>query len=126
MPRTDGVASMLAPAVPGGQRGSGRPSLLGSEELAPELVQRRRFRSSGPSLWLVPGEGRPSPSVRRAAQVLERTLGAALRRWERGLTPAPAPPFRYGCSSMELPFKASNTGVFSTPLGPSPFVAGPP
>jgi len=58
---------------------------LGSEELAPELVRLSDLPELPPRpVWLVlRGEGKPSPRVRRAAQVLEQTLGAALRRWER-------------------------------------------
>jgi DNA-binding transcriptional LysR family regulator len=57
----------------------------GSEELAPELVRLSELPELPPRpVWLTyRGEGRPSPRVRRAAQVLEQTLGAALRRWER-------------------------------------------
>jgi len=57
----------------------------GSEEVAPELVRVAELPEIPPrSLWLVfRGPGRPSPRVRRAAQALEQTLGAALRRWER-------------------------------------------
>ena len=57
----------------------------GSEELAPELVRLSELPELPPRpVWLAfRGEGRPSPRVRRAAQVLEQTLGAALRRWER-------------------------------------------
>jgi DNA-binding transcriptional LysR family regulator len=57
----------------------------GSEELAPELVRLSELPELPPRpVWLaVRGEGSPSPRVRRAAQVLEQTLGAALRRWER-------------------------------------------
>lgn len=57
----------------------------GSEELAPELVRLAELPElpSRP-VWLAfTGEGRPSTRVRRAAQVLEQSLGAALRRWER-------------------------------------------
>jgi DNA-binding transcriptional LysR family regulator len=58
----------------------------GSEELAPELVRVAALPEIPlRPLWLVfSGEGRPSPRVRRAAQALEQTMGAALRRWERG------------------------------------------
>jgi DNA-binding transcriptional LysR family regulator len=58
---------------------------VGSEELAPELVQVAWLPELPPRpVYLVyRGEGRPSPRVRRAAQVLEHTMGAALRRWER-------------------------------------------
>lgn len=58
----------------------------GSEELAPELVRVSALPEiSLRPLWLVfGGGGRRSPRVRRAAQVLEQTLSAALRRWERG------------------------------------------
>ncbi len=57
----------------------------GSEELAPELVCISALPELPPRpLWLVfRGDARPGPRVRRAAQVLEQTLGAALRRWER-------------------------------------------
>ena len=57
----------------------------GSEELAPELVRLSELPELPPRpVWLAyRGEARPSPRVRRAAQVLEQTLGAALRRWER-------------------------------------------
>jgi len=57
----------------------------GSEELAPELIRLTELPELPPRpLWLVfPGGGRPSARVRRAAQVLEQSLGAALRRWER-------------------------------------------
>jgi DNA-binding transcriptional LysR family regulator len=57
----------------------------GSEELAPELVRLAELPELPPhKLWLAfPGEGRPSARVRRAGQVLEQSLGAALRRWER-------------------------------------------
>jgi DNA-binding transcriptional LysR family regulator len=57
----------------------------GSEELAPELVRLSELPELPPRpVWLVHrAEGRPSPRVRRAAQVLEQTLGAALGRWER-------------------------------------------
>jgi DNA-binding transcriptional LysR family regulator len=57
---------------------------VGSEELAPELVQVAELPELPPRpLYLVfRGEGRPSPRIRRATQVLEHTLGAALRRWE--------------------------------------------
>ena len=58
---------------------------VGSEELAPELVQVHALPELPPRpLYLVfRGEARPSPRIRRAAQVLEQALGAALRRWER-------------------------------------------
>lgn len=58
----------------------------GSEELAPELVPVAELPEIPVrQVWLLfRREGRPSPRVRRAAQVLEQTLGAALRRWERG------------------------------------------
>jgi len=58
---------------------------VGSEELAPELVQVAALPALPPRpLYLVfRGDGRPSPRIRRATQVLEHTLGAALRRWER-------------------------------------------
>ena len=58
----------------------------GAEELAPELVQLSAIPELPPRpVWLgFRGEGRPSPRVKRAAQVLEQTLGAALRRWGRG------------------------------------------
>ena len=57
----------------------------GSEELAPELVRLSELPELLPRpVWLAfRGEGKPSPRVRRAAQVLEQSLGAALRRWER-------------------------------------------
>ena len=57
----------------------------GSEELAPELVRLAELPELLPRpVWLAfRGEGKPSPRVRRAAQVLEQSLGAALRRWER-------------------------------------------
>jgi DNA-binding transcriptional LysR family regulator len=57
----------------------------GSEELAPELVCVSALPElPARPLWLVfRGAARPGPRVRRAAQVLEQTLGAALRRWER-------------------------------------------
>jgi DNA-binding transcriptional LysR family regulator len=57
----------------------------GSEELAPELVPLFALPELPPRpVWLAfPGQGRPSARVKRAAQVLEQTLGAALRRWER-------------------------------------------
>jgi DNA-binding transcriptional LysR family regulator len=57
----------------------------GSEELAPELVRLAELPELPPRpLWLAfTGEARPSARVRRAAQVLEQSLGAALRRWER-------------------------------------------
>jgi len=57
----------------------------GSEELAPELVRLSGLPELEPRpVWLVfRGERRPSPRVRRAAQVLEQSLAAALRRWER-------------------------------------------
>lgn len=57
----------------------------GSEELAPELVPLFALPELAPRpVWLAfAGEGRPSARVKRAAQVLEQTLGAALRRWER-------------------------------------------
>jgi DNA-binding transcriptional LysR family regulator len=57
----------------------------GSEELAPELVPLFALPELPPRpVWLAfVGEGRPSARVKRAAQVLEQTLGAALRRWER-------------------------------------------
>jgi DNA-binding transcriptional LysR family regulator len=80
--RTDSVPVYLS-AV---QAGVGLGVLpVGSEELAPELVQVAALPELPPrALYLVyRGEGRPSPRVRRAAQVLEQTLGAALRRWER-------------------------------------------
>jgi DNA-binding transcriptional LysR family regulator len=80
--RTDSVPVYLS-AV---QAGVGLGVLpVGSEELAPELVQVAGLPELPPRpLYLVyRGEGRPSPRVRRAAQVLEQTLGAALRRWER-------------------------------------------
>jgi DNA-binding transcriptional LysR family regulator len=56
----------------------------GSEELAPELVRLSELPELPPRpVWLVfRGEGKPPPRVRRAAQILEQTLGAALRRWE--------------------------------------------
>lgn len=57
----------------------------GSEELAPELVRLSELPELSPRpVWLgFRGEGTPSARVRRAAQILEQTLGAALRRWER-------------------------------------------
>ena len=57
----------------------------GSEELAPELVRLSELPELPPRpVWLsFRREGKPSPRVRRAAQILEQTLGAALRRWER-------------------------------------------
>ncbi len=57
----------------------------GSEELAPELVRLAELPELPPHpLWLVfREEGKPSARVRRAAQVLEQSLGGALRRWER-------------------------------------------
>jgi DNA-binding transcriptional LysR family regulator len=57
----------------------------GSEELAPELVRLSELPELPPHpVWLAfRGEGRPSARVRRAAQVLEQSLGVALRRWER-------------------------------------------
>jgi DNA-binding transcriptional LysR family regulator len=80
--RTDSVPVFLS-AV---QAGVGLGVLpVGSEELVPELVQVAPLPELPPhALYLVyRGEGRPSPRVRRAAQVLEQTLGSALRRWER-------------------------------------------
>jgi len=58
----------------------------GSDELAPELIRVAELPELPPRpLWLVThGSARLSPRPRRAAQVLEQTLGAALRRWERG------------------------------------------
>lgn len=58
---------------------------VGSEQLAPELVQVAALPELAPRpLWLVfRGAGRPSLRVRRAAQVLEQSLAAALRSWER-------------------------------------------
>ena len=57
----------------------------GSEELAPELVRLSELPELLPRpVWLAfRGEGKPSPRVKRAAQVLEQSLGVALRRWER-------------------------------------------
>lgn len=57
----------------------------GSEELAPELVRLSELPELPPRpVWLAfRDERKPSPRVRRAAQVLEQSLGAALRRWER-------------------------------------------
>ena len=57
----------------------------GSEELAPELVRLSELPELPPRpVWLAfRGDGKPSLRVRRAAQILEQTLGAALRRWER-------------------------------------------
>jgi DNA-binding transcriptional LysR family regulator len=80
--RTDSVPVFLS-AV---QAGVGLGVLpVGSEELAPELVQVGALPELPPRpLYLVfRGESRPSPRVRRAAQALEQALGAALRRWER-------------------------------------------
>ena len=79
--RTDGVASMLA-AV-GASVGLGVLP-CGSEDAVPELVRVAELPEIPiRPLWLVAG-GRLSARVRRAAEVLERSLGAALRRWERG------------------------------------------
>jgi DNA-binding transcriptional LysR family regulator len=57
----------------------------GSEELAPDLVRLTELPELPPHpLWLAFRDlTRPSMRVRRAAQVLEQSLGAALRRWER-------------------------------------------
>ena len=57
----------------------------GSEELAPELVGLGALPELPPrTVWLgFRGAGRPSQRSRRAAEVLERTLAAAMRRWER-------------------------------------------
>ncbi len=80
--RTDSVPVFLS-AV---QAGVGLGVLpVGSEELVPELVPVAALPELPPrALYLVHrGESRPSPRVRRAAQVLEETLSAALRRWER-------------------------------------------
>jgi len=57
----------------------------GSEELAPELVRVGDLPELPPRvLWLAfRGAARTSQRARRAVQVLEQTLGAALRRWER-------------------------------------------
>ena len=81
--RTDSISVLLS-AVHAGVGLGVLPR--GSEELAPDLVQVAALPEIPlRPLWLVfGGEGRPSPRVRRAAQVLEQTLGAALRRWERG------------------------------------------
>jgi DNA-binding transcriptional LysR family regulator len=80
--RADSMAVLLA-AVHAGVGLGVLP--LGSEELAPELVQVSALPEIPlRPLWLVfGGEGRRSPRVRRAAQALEQTLSAALRRWER-------------------------------------------
>jgi DNA-binding transcriptional LysR family regulator len=80
--RTDSVPVYLS-AV---QAGVGLGVLpVGSEELAPELLRVHALPHLPPRpLYLVfRREGRPSPRIRRAAQVLEHALGAALRRWER-------------------------------------------
>jgi len=81
--RADSIAVLLA-AVHAGVGLGVLPH--GSEELAPELVQVAALPEVPlRPLWLVfGGEGRRSPRVRRAAQALEQTLSAALRRWERG------------------------------------------
>ena len=80
--RADSMAVLLA-AVHAGVGLGVLPR--GSEELAPELVQVSALPEIPlRPLWLVfEGEGRRSPRVRRAAQALEQTLSAALRRWER-------------------------------------------
>jgi DNA-binding transcriptional LysR family regulator len=80
--RADSMAVLLA----GVHAGVGLGVLpRGSEELSPELVQVSALPEIPlRPLWLVfGGEGRRSPRVRRAAQALEQTLSAALRRWER-------------------------------------------
>jgi len=81
--RTDGLVSML-PAVAAGAGLGVLPR--GSEEVAPELVRVAEIPEIPVRpLWLVPSStGRLSARVRRAAEVLERSLGMALRRWERG------------------------------------------
>jgi DNA-binding transcriptional LysR family regulator len=77
---TDGVESMLAAVVAGAGLGV---LPRGSEEVAPELVRIAALPEIPVrSLWLVPAGGRLPARVRRAADVLERSLGAALRRWE--------------------------------------------
>jgi len=81
--RTDSIPVFLS-AV---QAGVGLGVLpRGAEELAPELVAVAELPEIPVrQVWvLFRGEGRPAPRVRRAAQVLEQTLGAALRRWGRG------------------------------------------
>ena len=79
--RTDGVAPMLA-AV-GSSVGLGVLP-CGTEDAVPELVRVAELPEIPvSSLWLVAGS-RSSARVRRVAEVLERSLGAALRRWERG------------------------------------------
>jgi DNA-binding transcriptional LysR family regulator len=81
--RTDSIAVYLS-AVHAGLGLGVLPR--GSEEVAPELVRIAALPDVPVRpLWLVfRGEGRPSARVRRAAQVLEKTLAAVLRRWERG------------------------------------------
>lgn len=80
--RTDSIPVFLS----GVHAGVGLGVLpVGSEELAPELVQLAALPEISPRpLWLAfRGNGRPSPRARRAAQALEQSLAAALRRWER-------------------------------------------
>jgi len=81
--RTDSVPVLLSAVASGVGLGV---LLRGSEEVAPELVRVAELPEIPPRpLWLAfRGPGRPSPRVRRAAQVLEQTLAATLRRWERG------------------------------------------
>ena len=80
--RTDSVPVLLSAVLSGVGLGV---LLRGSEEVAPELVRVSELPEISPRpLWLVfRGQGRPSPRVRRAAQALEQTLAATLRRWER-------------------------------------------
>jgi len=80
--RTDSVQVFVA-AVHSGLGLGVLPA--GSEELAPDLVRLAELPELPPHpVWLAfTGEGRLSARVRRVAQVLEQSLGAALRRWER-------------------------------------------